>query len=110
MAIRNLILKLSDPFDFEEEKGIKQLDLSGLATLTAMDICAVSDKMLEKGYSGQMMELTPNYCLLIAARALGKPWEYCNKMSARDTIKLKNFITNFLYTRGSIEKISEEET
>lgn len=110
MDIKKLKLKLLDPFDFEDEKEIKELDLSGLMTLTAMDICAISDKMMEKGYSGQMLEVTPYYAILAAARAMGKPWEYCNKMGARDTIRLKNFVANFLYTRGSLKMSSEEET
>lgn len=107
---KKLVLTLPDPFDFEDEKGIKELDLSGITTLTAMDMCQVYDKMLEKGYSGQMMELSVPYVLLITTKALGKPWEYLNKMSARDTIMLKNFVTNFLYTRGSMEALNQEES
>ena len=113
MNLKNLKLKLLDPYDFEGTK-VTELDLSGLSRLTALDMCQISDKMNEKGYSGQMMELTVPYAILITTKAMEKPWEYCDKLSARDTIRLKNFISNFLYSRASIDldpgAASQEET
>lgn len=97
-AGKKIVLRLMEPYDFEGVE-VSELDLSGLYSLTGRDLCQIDDMMIQRGYSGQNLELTKQYALLTAARVLKKPWEYCDSMKARDAIRLKNVVTNFFYTR-----------
>lgn len=95
----NWIITLLDPYEFEG-KTVEKVDLNGLFDLTGRDLCQIDDQMLAKGYSGQNMELTKQYALLVVAKVCGQPWEYADNMRARDAIRMKNIISNFFYTRA----------
>lgn len=100
-SLRNkgLVIKLIDPFTFEEEE-IREIDLNALYDLTARDIVQIDDIMLRKGYSGQNMELLNQYAMLTVARALKRPWEFCDNMKCRDVIRIKNIVSGFFYMRA----------
>lgn len=95
----HLKLNLADPFIFDD-KEIKEIDLEGLFNLTAADMCAIDMQMLAMGYTGQRIEITRQYALLVAARVNKKPWEFCNRMKARDSIRLRDMVIAFFYARG----------
>ena len=96
---KGLMVKLLNPFTFEGEE-IKEIDLNGLYDLTARDMIQIEDMMLRNGYSGQNMELLSKYALLTVARALKKPWEFCDNMKCRDVIRIKNIVSGFFYMRA----------
>ena len=98
-AAPELKIRLADPFMFEGQE-IKEVDLSGLFDLTAADLCAIDLQMMARGYTGARMELTRQYALLVAARVNGKPWEWLDRMRARDCIRLRETVTTFFYARG----------
>lgn len=95
-----LVIKLYDPFVFEDGVEVKEIDLSRLYDMTADDMFAVDDQMRRRGYSGSNPEITRLYALLTVARLNHKPWEFCNRMKARDAIRIKNVIAGFFYMPG----------
>lgn len=94
-----LKIDLADPYMFDGEE-IKSIDLSGLFDLTAMDMTAIDRQMANMGYSYARPEVTGAYAMLVAAKVNHKPWEYCNKMRARDFIRLRETVRAFFYAQG----------
>lgn len=95
----DLILKLGDPFRFDGQE-YTELDLSGLFDLTAMDMAEIDRRMQVMGYSYARPEVTGTYAMLVAARVNHKPWEFCQKMKARDMIRLRETVRAFFYAQG----------
>lgn len=95
-----LSVTLYDPYVFDDVE-VKVIDLSGLYDMTAEDMFAVDEQMRRRGYSGQNPEITRLYALLTTARINHKPWEWCNKMKARDAVRIKNVVSSFFYMPGS---------
>lgn len=89
-----LILKLGDPFMFDGQE-IKEIDMEGLANLTAADMCAIDQLMLARGYSGTRMDASRQYAMFVAARVNNKPYEFCDQMKARDAIRLRDMVAAF---------------
>lgn len=98
-----LSVKLYDPYMFEGEE-VKVIDLSRLYDMTAEDMFAIDEQMRRRGYSGQNPEITRLYALLTVAKINNKPYEFCNKMRARDSVRIKNVVSGFFYMPGSSPK------
>lgn len=94
-----LKLKLGDPFLFDGEE-VAEINLEGLFELTAGDLCAIDRQMMARGYSGTRMDTTRQYAMLAAARVNDKPWEWLDRMKARDSILLRDMVSAFFYVRG----------
>lgn len=94
-----LKIELADPYTFDGEE-VKSIDLSGLFDLTAMNMTEVDRQMANMGYSYARPEVTGIYAMLIAAKVNHKPWEYCNKMKARDFIRLRETVRAFFYAQA----------
>lgn len=94
-----LKLVLGDAFIFDGIE-VKEIDMEGLLDLSAADMCAIDRQMIAMGYSGARMEITRQYAMLVAAKVNKKPWEYCQSMKARDSIRLRDMVTAFFYARG----------
>ena len=93
----SLIITLYDPFVWDGE-DVTTVDLSGLYDMTAEDMFVIDDQMRKRGFSGMNPEITRQYALLAAARINKKPWEWLNKIKARDAVRIKNVIAGFFYT------------
>lgn len=94
-----LKLVLGDSFVFDGEE-VSEINLEGLFELTAGDLCAIDMQMMAKGYSGTRIDTTRQYAMLVAARVNDKPWEWLNRMAARDSVRLRDMVTAFFYVRG----------
>ena len=94
-----IIFALESPYKFDG-KEIETIDMSGLTEITAADLCDIDMQMTRKGYSGIRTELTRQYAMYVAARVNHKPWEFCDRMSGRDSIRLKDMVSAFFYARG----------
>lgn len=94
-----LVLKLADPYKYDG-KEIAELDMNGLVDLTAGDLCSIDREMLKLGYSGTRMDTTRQYALLVGARVNGRPNNFCDRMSARDSIRLRDMVVTFFYARA----------
>lgn len=92
----NLTLEFRKPYKFEARE-YDRLDLSGLEDVTAADLAAVGKLVTKQGVVTPMPEMTMDYTLALAARVAKLPAEFFNGLPARETIRLKNLVTGFLY-------------
>lgn len=89
------VIEFKKTYTFEKEE-IKELDLTPLETLTAIDLIE-ADKIL--GATGQFAvvnETNLSYTLIVASKATGKPLEFFNQLLAPDALKVKNKVLVFL--------------
>jgi len=92
----SLILTLGKPYKFEGQT-YTEVDLSALEDTSAADLAAVNKILSRKGVVTPMPEMTLDFCIYMAARISNHPAEFFLGLPARDTIKLKNLVTGFLY-------------
>ena len=93
------IMSLEVPFEFEGET-YESIDLSGLATARAEDMCEVDEEAKRQGDSsvnGLHPEITRKYAMLLACRLNRKPYNWLDKMNAKDSIRLRETVTAFFY-------------
>lgn len=91
-----LYLKFKKPFEWEGER-YEGIDLSGFDDISAKDLIQIQRTMERAGSVTTVPEVTIEYAGLFASKATGKPVEFFNAMPSKDSIQLKNKITNFLY-------------
>lgn len=92
----SLVLVFRKPYQFEGRE-YERLDLSGLEDVTAADLAAVGKLVAKQGVVTPMPEMTMEYTMALAARVAKLPMEFFNALPARETIRLKNLVTGFLY-------------
>lgn len=93
-----MTFKLNDPFKYDGEE-ITEINLSGILELTARDLVDIDREMLMKGFSGSRLEMTRQYAMLVAAKCNHKPYDFCDRMGARDSIRLKEYVVTFFYAK-----------
>lgn len=86
----------SKPYRFED-KTYKEIDLSGLESLTAEDMIAADKFLTRNGNFTVMPEMTLEYALFIASKATDLPIEFFRQLPPKDAIRVKNRVTNFFY-------------
>lgn len=98
MADKNWMkFKLSRPVEYQGNR-VEEMDLSGLEELTGRDMNQLYDLYTASGGSGIVMqESTLLFAQLIANRVTGYPVELIERMSARDSMKLKNRVYRFFF-------------
>lgn len=89
-------ITFSKPYRFEG-KDYTELDLSGLDNLTAEHMIAADKYMTRNGNFSVMPEMNLEYALYIASAATDLPIEFFKRLPPKDTIKIKNRVTNFFY-------------
>lgn len=95
--VRELLkMKLATPYKFDG-KEISELDLGGIMDLTARDLVELDTEMQRRGFYGSRTEMSRQYAMLVAAKVMDKPYNFCDGMSARDSIRLKETITTFFF-------------
>ena len=85
------------PFIFEGS-SYDNVDLSGLEELSAADMIAVNKTIERGGTVNVLPEMSLEYACLISARATGKPVEFFKALPPKEALKIKNRVTNFLYS------------
>ena len=78
-----------------EGKEYRGVDLSGLADVTAADMIAVNRIMVLNGASVVGQELTMEDGLRMAARVLGMPYEFFERLSMADAFKVRREVQVF---------------
>lgn len=91
-----LVLNLADPYKYDGVE-VSTLNMEGVVDLTAGDLCMIDREMLKRGYSGTRMDATRQYAMLVAAKVNGKPMDFCDRMGARDSMRLRDFVATFFY-------------
>ena len=92
----NLVLKFSKPYVFEGE-SFTQIDLSGLENVNAEQMIATSKYLNKQGSFSILPEMTLEYACFMASSVTGKPVEFFRQLPAKEAMKLKNRVQNFIY-------------
>lgn len=93
----SLLVKLSRPYHFEG-KEYTEIDLSGLENMSASDMIAVNKHMARvSGNVDIMPEVSLEYAINIAARAVKQPIEFFTALPMKEAIKVKNRVVGFIF-------------
>lgn len=93
------ILTLKKPVKFEG-KDYKDIDLSALDDLRAVDLIDAQRMLENNGVNTTVPEVDHGYCIFLAARATKQPIELFLTLSAPDGTALRGVVSNFLFGEG----------
>lgn len=91
-----LVVKFARPVNFEDST-YDSVNLSGLENLTGRDMVMVSKAMARGGDISVIPEMSMEYAFMMAAKATDLPVEFFYALPPKESIKVKNRVTNFLY-------------
>lgn len=94
----DLVLRFAKPYKFG---GVEytEVDLSGLEDVTAGVLENVGKITAKKnpGMNPALQEMSLTFCTYLAQRVAKLPLEFFTGLPAKEAIKLKALVTNFLY-------------
>ena len=94
----DLVLRFAKPYKFG---GVEytEVDLSGLEDVTAGVLESVGKITAKKnpGMNPALQEMSLTFCTYLAQRVAKLPLEFFTGLPAKEAIKLKAMVTNFLY-------------
>ena len=94
----DLVLRFNKPYKFG---GVEytEVDLSGLEDVTAGVLESVGKIVAKKnpGMNPALQEMSMTFCTYLAQRVAKLPLEFFTGLPAKEAIKLKALVTNFLY-------------
>ena len=94
----DLVLRFAKPYKFG---GVEytEVDLSGLEDVTAGVLENVGKIVAKKnpGMNPALQEMSLTFCTYLAQRVAKLPLEFFTGLPAKEAIKLKTLVTNFLY-------------
>ena len=94
----DLILRFAKPYKFGGQE-YTEVDLSGLEDVTAGVLENVGKIAAKKnpGMNPALQEMSLTFCTYLAQRVAKLPLEFFTGLPAKEAIKLKTLVTNFLY-------------
>lgn len=94
----DLILRFAKPYKFGGQE-YTEVDLSGLEDVTAGVLESVGKITAKKnpGMNPALQEMSLTFCAYLAQRVAKLPLEFFTGLPAKEAIKLKAMVTNFLY-------------
>ena len=94
----DLVLRFGKPYKFGGQE-YTELDLSGLEDVTAGVLENVGKIAAKKnpGMNPALQEMSLTFCTYLAQRVAKLPLEFFTGLPAKEAIKLKTLVTNFLY-------------
>ena len=94
----DLVLRFGKPYKFGGQE-YTEVDLSGLEDVTAgvlEDVGKIAAKK-NPGMNPALQEMSLTFCTYLAQRVAKLPLEFFTGLPAKEAIKLKTLVTNFLY-------------
>ena len=94
----DLVLRFGKPYKFGGQE-YTEVDLSGLEDVTAGVLENVGKIATKKnpGMNPALQEMSLTFCTYLAQRVAKLPLEFFTGLPAKEAIKLKTLVTNFLY-------------
>ena len=94
----DLVLRFGKPYKFGGQE-YTEVDLSGLEDVTAGVLENVGKIAAKKnpGINPALQEMSLTFCTYLAQRVAKLPLEFFTGLPAKEAIKLKTLVTNFLY-------------
>lgn len=90
------LIKFNKPFTFEGQE-YKEIDLSGIESLTVRDLEKADKMFISTGQVAMMNEMSTGYVCIIASMVAHKPVEFFEGLPAKEGIKVKTVISSFFY-------------
>ena len=96
--LEDLVLRFGKPYKFGGQE-YTEVDLSGLEDVTAGMLENVGKIAAKKnpGMNPALQEMSLTFCTYLAQRVAKLPLEFFTGLPAKEAIKLKAMVTNFLY-------------
>ena len=96
--LEDLVLRFGKPYKFGGQE-YTEVDLSGLEDVTAGVLESVGKITAKKnpGMNPALQEMSLTFCTYLAQRVAKLPLEFFTGLPAKEAIKLKALVTNFLY-------------
>ena len=96
--LEDLVLRFGKPYKFGGQE-YTEVDLSGLEDVTAGVLENVGKIAAKKnpGMNPALQEMSLTFCTYLAQRVAKLPLEFFTGLPAKEAIKLKAMVTNFLY-------------
>ena len=96
--LEDLVLRFGKPYKFGGQE-YTEVDLSGLEDVTAGVLENVGKIAAKKnpGMNPALQEMSLTFCTCLAQRVAKLPLEFFTGLPAKEAIKLKALVTNFLY-------------
>lgn len=91
----SLILDFHKPYHFEGQT-FNSVDLTPLENVTGAIMTEASREAIKSGVVA-LQEMSLSYAQIIAAKVTNLPIEFFTSLDAKDSMKLKNIVSNFLY-------------
>ena len=94
----DMVLRFGKPYKFGGQE-YTEVDLSGLEDVTAGVLENVGKIAAKKnpGMNPALQEMSLTFCTYLAQRVAKLPLEFFTGLPAKEAIKLKTLVTNFLY-------------
>lgn len=92
----NLVVNLTKEYEFEDSK-ISSVNLTNISNLTGDDIMRIQQSMVSAGTVITQLELDPQYCLMVAAKASDIPFEFFKQLNIKDATKVKNAVSAYFF-------------
>ena len=94
----DLVLRFGKPYKFGGQE-YTEVDLSGLEDVTAGVLENVGKIAAKKnpGMNPALQEMSLTFCTYLTQRVAKLPLEFFTGLPAKEAIKLKTLVTNFLY-------------
>lgn len=90
------LIKFNKPYTFEG-KEYNGIDLSGVEKLSTEDLAEADKTFIATGQVAVMNEMSTGYACILASKAANKPIEFFEKLPAKEGVKVKTIIANFLF-------------
>lgn len=96
IADNEYLIKFNKPYTFESQ-NYDSVNLSNIENLSTSDLIAADKVYLGSGNMSPTSEMTLAYACIIAAKVTQKPIEFFNQLPAKEGMKVKTAVVNFLY-------------
>ncbi len=90
------LIKFNKPYSFEG-KEYNDLDLSKLEEITSQDLIDANRMYLTQTSMPAISEADIYFTFLIASSITGKPLNFLEKLPAREGMKIKKMVSDFLF-------------
>lgn len=92
------VIELKTPVVFEGEE-YKEVDLTGLENIRALDMIEVNRKLAREGNVDFLQENSMEYAFNIANRASGIPIQFFEQLKPGVAMQVKRCVTSFLFSQ-----------
>ncbi len=95
-ATNDCLIKFNKAYSFEGQT-YTEIDLSNLENISTKDLIAVDKLYYATGNMAPSSEMSLAYSCIVASKVASKSLEFFNQLPAKEGIKVKSVVVNFLF-------------